>query len=151
MPKSLGIDSAIIFSNLPDFFLTLNLKFFTVFKLEETMEQKPLNVETNSQLNLNFLKTLVHILTIVMTLGMIIIVFIIIKEFFLDPKNKNDKFKLPELIKIPKSSNLESIDLKNNNISMVVTLDDGTQKIIIITFDNGLEKSRKYIDIDKSN
>ena len=86
-----------------------------------------------------------------MILGMIIIVFIIIKEFFLDPKNKNDKFKLPELIKIPKSSNLESIDLKNNNISMVVTLDDGTQKLIIITFDNGLETSRKYIDIDKSN
>ena len=149
MPKSLGIDSAIIFSNLPDFFVTLNLKFFAVFKLEETMEQKPSNGETNSQLNLNFLKTLVHILTIVMTLGMIIIVFIIIKEFFLDPKNKNDKFKLPELIKIPKSSNLESIDLKNNNISMVVTLDDGTQKLIIITFDNGLETSRKYIDIDK--
>ena len=40
-----------------------------------------------------------------MTLGIIIIVFIIIKEF-LDPKNKNDKFKLPDLIKIPKSSNL---------------------------------------------
>ena len=34
---------------------------------------------------------------------------------------------------------------------MVVTLDDGTQKVIIITFDNGLETSRKYIDIDKSN
>ena len=151
MPKSLGIDSAIIFSNLPDFFLTLNLKFFAVFKLEETMEQKPSNGETNSQLNLNFLKTLVHILAVVMIFGMIIIVFIIIKEFFLDPKNKNDKFKLPELIKIPKSSNLESIDLKNNNISMVVTLDDGTQKLIIITFDNGLETSRKYIDIDKSN
>jgi hypothetical protein len=115
------------------------------------MEQKPSNGETNSQLKLNFLNTLVHILTIVMTLGMVIIVFIIIKEFFLDPKNKNDKFKLPELIKIPKSSNLESIDLKNNNISMVVTLDDGTQKVIIITFDNGLETSRKYIDIDKSN
>ena len=86
-----------------------------------------------------------------MTLGMIIIVFIIIKEFFLEPSNKNDKIKLPELINIPKTSNLESIDLKNNNISMVVNLDDGTQKLIIITFDNGLETSRKYIDIDKSN
>ena len=87
-----------------------------------------------------------------MILGMIIIVFVIIKEFFLEPKNKNNnKFKLPELIKIPKSSNLESIDLKNNNISMVVTLDDGTQKLIIITFDNGLETSRKYIDVDKSD
>ena len=86
-----------------------------------------------------------------MTLGMIIIVFIIIKEFFLEPSNKNDKIKLPELINIPKTSNLESIDLKNNNISMVVTLDDGTQKLIILTFDNGLETSRKYIDIDKSN
>ena len=86
-----------------------------------------------------------------MTLGMIIIVFIIIKEFFLEPSNKNDKIKLPELIIIPKTSKLESIDLKNNNISMVVTLDDGTQKLIIITFDNGLETSRKYIDIDKSN
>ena len=115
------------------------------------MEQKPSNGKTNSQLNLNFLKTLVYILTIVMTLGMIIIVFVIIKEFFLDPKNKNDKFKLPELIKIPKTSSLESIDLKNNNISMLVTLDDGTQKLIIITFDNGLEASREYIDIKKSN
>ena len=86
-----------------------------------------------------------------MTLGMIIIVFIIIKEFFLEPSNKNDKIKLPELINIPKTSNLESIDLKNNNISMVVTLDDGTQKLIILTFDNGLETSRKYINIDKSN
>ena len=86
-----------------------------------------------------------------MTLGMIIIVFIIIKEFFLEPSNKNDKIKLPELINIPKTSNLESIDLKNNNISMVVTLDDGTQKLIIITFDNGLETSREYIYIDKSN
>ena len=86
-----------------------------------------------------------------MILGMIIIVFVIIKEFFLEPKNKNNKFKLPELIKIPKKSNLESIDLKDNNISMVVTLDDGTQKLIIITFDDGFETSRKYIDIDKSN
>ena len=41
--------------------------------------------------------------------------------------------------------------INNNNISMVVTFDDGTQKLIIITFDNGLETSRKYIDIDKSN
>ena len=86
-----------------------------------------------------------------MILGMIIIVFIIIKEFFLVPSNKNDKIKLPELIKIPKTSKLESIDLKNNNISMVVTLDDDTQKLIILTFDNGLETSRQYIDIDKSN
>ena len=86
-----------------------------------------------------------------MILGMIIIVFIIIKEFFLVPSNKNDKIKLPELIKIPKTSKLESIDLKNNNISMVVTLDDDTQKLIILTFDNGLETSRQYIDINKSN
>lgn len=86
-----------------------------------------------------------------MTLGMIIIVFIIIKEFFLEPSNKNDKIKLPELISIPKTSKLESIDLKNNNISMVVTLDDGTQKLILLTFDNGLETSRQYIDIIKSN
>ena len=34
---------------------------------------------------------------------------------------------------------------------MVITLDDGTQKLIILTFDNGLETSRKYIDINKSN
>ena len=86
-----------------------------------------------------------------MILGMIIIVFIIFKEFFLEPKIKNEKIDLPKLIKIPKKSKLESIDLKNNNISMVVTLDDGTQKLIILTFDNGLETSRKYIDIDKSN
>ena len=115
------------------------------------MEQKPLNGETNSQLKLNFLKTLVHILTIVMILGMIIIVFVIFKEFFLEPKIKNEKINLPQLIKIPNKSKLESIDLKNNNISMVVTLDDGTQKLIILTFDNGLETSRKYIDINKSN
>ena len=87
MPKSLGIDSAIIFSNLPDFFLTLNLKFFAVFKLEETMEQKPSNGKL-ILIKIKFSKNLVYILTIVMILGMVIIVFIIIKEFFLDPRIK---------------------------------------------------------------
>jgi len=86
-----------------------------------------------------------------MILGMIIIVFIIFKEFFLEPNNKNDKIKFPEYIKIPQKSKLESIDLKNNNISMIVTLNDGTQKLIILTFDNGLETSRKYVDIKNSN
>ena len=111
------------------------------------MEQKPLNGETNSQLKLNFLKTLVHILTIVMILGMIIIVFVIFKEFFLEPKIKNEKINLPQLIKIPNKSKLESIDFKNNNISIVVTLNDGTQQLIILTFDNGIETSREYINI----
>ena len=115
------------------------------------MEQKPSNWENNSQLKLNFLKTLVYILTTVMIFGMIIIVFIIFKEFFLEPIEKNDKLKLPDLIKIPKGSKLESIDLNNNNINMVVTLNDGSQQLIILNFNNGLETSRKYIDINKSN
>ena len=82
---------------------------------------------------------------------MVIIVFIIFKEFFLEPIDKNDKLKLPNLIKIPKKSKLESIDLNNNNINMVITLDDGTQQLIILNFINGVETSREYIDINKSN
>ena len=86
-----------------------------------------------------------------MIFGMIIIVFVIFKEFFLEPIDKNDKLKLPDLIKIPKGSKLESIDLNNNNINMVVTLNDGSQQLININFNNGLETSREYIDINKSN
>ena len=82
---------------------------------------------------------------------MVIIVFIIFKEFFLEPIDKNDKLKLPNLIKIPKKSKLESIDLNNNNINMVITLNDGTQQLIILNFINGVETSREYIDINKSN
>ena len=82
-----------------------------------------------------------------MILGMIIIVFVIFKEFFLEPKIKNEKINLPQLIKIPNKSKLESIDLKNNNISIVVTLNDGTQQLIILTFNNGIETSRETINI----
>ena len=86
-----------------------------------------------------------------MIFGMVIIVFIIFKEFFLEPIDKNDKLKLPNLIKIPKKSKLESIDLNNNNINMVITLNDGSQQLIILNFINGVETSREYIDINKSN
>ena len=82
-----------------------------------------------------------------MILGMIIIVFVIFKEFFLEPKIKNEKINLPQLIKIPNKSKLESIDFKNNNISIVVTLNDGTQQLIILTFNNGIETSRETINI----
>ena len=85
-----------------------------------------------------------------MILGMIIIVFVIFKEFFLEPKIKNEKINLPQLINIPKKSKLESIDLKNNNISIVVTLNDGTQQLIILTFNNGIETSREYININNT-
>lgn len=103
--------------------------------------------ETNSQLKFNSLKILVNTLTIVMILGMIIIVSIVLKEFFLEPKNKYQKINLPKTIKIPEKSRLESIDLKNNNIRMIVTLVDGTQQLILLTINNGVETSRKYINI----
>ncbi len=86
-----------------------------------------------------------------MILGMSIIVFIIFKQFFLEPSNKKNEIKLPDFIKIPNKSTLESIDLNHNNISMVIRLYDRSQQLLIVTFDNGVETSRQYIDINNSN
>ena len=83
-----------------------------------------------------------------MIVGMIIIVIVIVKEFFYKPKENYDKKELKKSIKIPDKSKLESIDLDNDNINMVVTLEDGKQQLILIEIKGGIEKSRKYIEIN---
>ena len=110
MPKFFGKDSVITFSNLPNFFFILTFKYFLFCILEKDMKQKPLNGETNSQLKLNFLTILVHTLTIIMIIGMIIIVFVIIKEFFYKPEENYYELVLPKSIKIPDKSKLDTID-----------------------------------------
>ena len=115
------------------------------------MEQKPFNGQTNSQVKLNLLKILVYTLTIVMIFGIIIITTIIFKVFFLEPNIQNKKTTLPSLIKIPEKSKLETIEIKNDNITMIISFSDGTQQVIIATLDDGLEISREYIKIDSTN
>ena len=115
------------------------------------MKQKPLDGQTNYQYKLNFLKILVYTLTIIMIVGMIIIVIVIIKEFFYKPEENFSKLTLPKFIKIPNKSKLETINLNNDNINLVVTLEDGTQQIILIDIKDGIEKSRKYIEIYNQN
>ena len=151
MPKPFGIDSAITFSNLPIFFFILTLIYFLFCKSEKDMEQKPFNGQTNSQVKLNLLKILVYTLTIVMIFGIIIITTIIFKVFFLEPNIQNKKTTLPSLIKIPEKSKLETIEIKNDNITMIISFSDGTQQVIIATLDDGLEISREYIKIDSTN
>ena len=112
------------------------------------MEKKHNSEKTNSDLKLNLLKILVHTLTIVMILGIVIIVSIILKEFFLTPKKNNQFSDLPKSIKIPNGSKLEFIDLKDNNFKLIVSSNNGKQQIIILTFEDGVEKSRKYININ---
>ena len=112
------------------------------------MKQKPSNGQTNSQLKLNFLKFLVYILTIIMIVGMIIIVIVIVKEFFYKPEENFNKLMLPKSIKIPDKSKLETINFNKDTVSMIVTLKDGTQQIILLDIENGIEKSRKYIAIN---
>tara|TARA_A100001011_G_scaffold354750_1_gene397451 strand:- start:1615 stop:1962 length:348 start_codon:yes stop_codon:yes gene_type:complete len=115
------------------------------------MEQKPFSGETNSQLKLNLLKILVHTLTIVMILGMIIIIFIILKEFFWEPKRKSEIVNFPKIIKIPDKSKLEAFNLEDNNIRLLINLIDGSQQIILLSFEDGIEKSRKYIYINNTD
>ena len=147
MPKFFGKDSVITFSNLPNFFFILTFKYFLFCILEKDMKQKPSNGQTNSQLKLNFLKFLVYILTTIMIVGMIIIVIVIVKEFFYKPEENYGEGVLPESIKIPDKSKVDTIDFDNNNIIMVVTLEDGKQLLILIDIKDGTEKSRKYIEI----
>ena len=63
--------------------------------------------------------------------------------------NKNLANPIPEAdgINIPDKSKLETIDFDNDNINMVVTLEDGKQQIILIDIKDGIEQSRKYIEI----
>ena len=83
-----------------------------------------------------------------MIIGMIIIVLVIIKEFFYKPEENFNKLKLPKSIKIPDKSKLETINFNKDIVSMIVTLKDGTQQIILLDIENGIEKSRKYIAIN---
>ena len=112
------------------------------------MKQKPSNGQTNSQLKLNFLKFLVYILTTIMIVGMIIIVIVIVKEFFYKPEENYGEVVLPKSIKIPDKSKLETINFNKDTVSMIVTLKDGTQQIILLDIENGIEKSRKYVAIN---
>ena len=83
-----------------------------------------------------------------MIIGMIIIVLVIIKEFFYKPEENFNKLKLPKSIKIPDKSKLETINFNKDIVSMIVTLKDGTQQIILLDIENGIEKSRKYVAIN---
>ena len=82
-----------------------------------------------------------------MIVGMIIIVIVIVKEFFYKPEENYGEVVLPKSIKIPDKSKVDTIDFDNNNIIMVVTLEDGKQLLILIDIKDGTEKSRKYIEI----
>ena len=82
-----------------------------------------------------------------MIVGMIIIVIVIVKEFFYKPKENYDKKELPKSIKIPDKSKLETIDFDDDKINIVVTLEDGKQQIILIDIKDGIEESREYIEI----
>ena len=78
---------------------------------------------------------------------MIIIVIVIVKEFFYKPEENYGEIVLPKFITIPDKSKVDTIDFDNNNIIMVVTLEDGKQLLILIDIKAGTEKSRKYIEI----
>ncbi len=82
-----------------------------------------------------------------MIVGMIIIVIVIVKEFFYKPEENYGEIVLPKSIKIPDKSKLDTIDFDNNYINMVVTFEDGKQQLILINVKDGIEKSRKYIKI----
>ena len=82
-----------------------------------------------------------------MIVGMIIIVIVIVKEFFYKPEENYGEVVLPKSIKIPDKSKLDTIHFDNNYINMVVTLEDGNQQLILIDIKDGIEKSRKYIKI----
>ena len=86
-----------------------------------------------------------------MILGMIIIVFIILKEFSLKPKNKEIKVDFPNIIEIPKNTKVESFSYNKDRISLILNLLNGTQKVIVIDFEDGVEKSREYINIENIN
>jgi hypothetical protein len=78
---------------------------------------------------------------------MIIIVIVIVKEFFYKPEENYYELVLPKSIKIPDKSKLDTIDFDNNYINMVVTFENGEQQLILINVKDGIEKSRKYIKI----
>ena len=82
-----------------------------------------------------------------MIVGMIIIVIVIVKEFFYKPEDNYYELVLPKSIKIPDKSKLDTIDFDNNYINMVVTFENGEQQLILINVKDGIEKSRKYIKI----
>ena len=82
-----------------------------------------------------------------MIVGMIIIVIVIIKEFFYKTEENYGEIVLPKSIKLPDKSKPETIDFDNDTINMVVTLDDGKQQIILIDIKDRIEESRKYIEI----
>ena len=84
-----------------------------------------------------------------MIVGMIIIVIVIVKEFFYKPEENYGEIVLPKSIKIPDKSKVDTIDFDNNNIIMVVTLEDGKQLLILIDIKDGTEKSRKYTKVYK--
>ena len=86
-----------------------------------------------------------------MIVGMSIIVSIIFKEFFLIPKNNIIYTNVPKFIQIPDNSKLESVKFKDNKIIMIVNLIDGTQQIILLTIEDGIEKSRQYIEVINKN
>ena len=83
-----------------------------------------------------------------MIVGMIIIVIVIVKEFFYKPEENYGEIVLPKSIKIPDKSKLETINFNKDTVSMIVTLKDGTQQIILLDIENGIEKSRKYVAIN---
>ena len=83
-----------------------------------------------------------------MIVGMIIIVIVIVKEFFYKPEENYGEVVLPKSIKIPDKSKVDTIDFDNNNIIMVVTLEDGKQLLVLIDIKDGIERSRKYIEIN---
>ena len=82
-----------------------------------------------------------------MIVGMIIIVIVIVKEFFYKPEENFGEKILPKSIKIPDKSKIETIDFDDDKINIVVTLEDGKQQIILIDIKDGIEESREYIEI----
>ena len=82
-----------------------------------------------------------------MIVGMIIIVIVIVKEFFYKPEENYREIVLPESIKIPDKSKIETIDFDDDKINIVVSLEDDKQQIILIDIKDGIEESREYIEI----
>ena len=86
-------------------------------------------------------------LIMVMILGISIIVVVIVKEFFFNAEKISSNIITPKSLMIPKSSKVESFYVQDKHLFLIVTLKNGSQEMLIIRLEDGVEISRESVKL----
>ena len=111
------------------------------------MQQKLSKEHSESLGRIKILAILVQILSVTMIVAIFLVVIILIKEFLLVKSVPKEAVIFPSQIEVPADFETISSHLFRNTFHLILSKKDNPKQLLIIKFEDGVEKSRSSVTL----